>query len=196
MKRKFLYSESKLSEVTGLSRSVLKGCRIKGEYRHGKGKGGPVELSERAVQGVLERFGIQETNLDGATLGLGRDTKRALNQGDSASTSMSDAIAAGAGEACREILSRPAANDAPSAWMEALPELKLLHVSQIVPNKRILRARNGTGEIYQVIVPTSDQWAIGDPLRAKQSEKHKGYYELVGPSPRNRGDRYYRLTFV
>lgn len=179
MKRKFLYSESKLSEVTGLSRTVLKGCRIKGEYGHGKGKGGPVELSQKAVDTVLEKFGIPDTNLDGATLRLGRDTQPVLNQ-ERSSPDLVDGIALATKS---------------DGWVQVEP-FKLLHVSQIVPNKRILRAKNGTGEIYQVIVPTSDQWAIGDPLRAKPSEKHKGYYQLVGPSPRNRGDRYYRLTFV
>lgn len=193
MKPKFLYSESKLSEVTGLSRTVLKGCRIKGEWKSGKGKGRPVVLSQKAVDVVLERFGIKDTNLDGATLGLGRDTQPAPNQGNST-------ITVPRGATPNPLILEPPRHATGSEKAGTLVQdgvmLKLLHVSQIVPNKRILRAKNGTGEIYQVIVPSNLVFAIGDPLRAKQSERHNGYFELVGKAPRWRGDRIYRHEFA
>lgn len=167
MKRKFLYSESLLSEVLGLSRAQLKTCRVKGEWKSGKGKGRPVQLSQAGVDSVLKKYGIEEANLDGARI-------------------------KGSGE------SQPAINQEPSTPPVApmVPVLKLVHVSQLVPNKRILRAKNGTGEIYQVIVPSSEVWAIGDPLRIKPNATHQNYWQLEGKAPRWRGDRLYRHTFA
>jgi hypothetical protein len=226
MKRKFLYSESRLAEVTGLSRAQLKKSRVKGEWRKGKGKGGPVELSERGVQKVLERFGIQEVDLDGARLGSRDGTQRSLNQlappvtlkNPLPNPPILSTASTIEGFPCRWC-GRDAFRDPknlepwhakqfcnqecmelgeknPDRAFQAIPDLKLLKVSQLPPNKRILRAQNGTGEVYQVIVPSSLVWAIGDPLRAKVSEKHQGYFELVGKAPRWRGDRIYRHEFV
>lgn len=182
MKRKWLYSEAGLSEATGLSRIQLKRYRVKGEYRYGKGKGGPVELSQRAVDVVLQKFGIPDANLDGARLRLGRNAQRTLHQEQSTLSVPGHEVTTIGTRG--DIVIRP------------LPDLKLLEVSQLVPNPRILRAKNGTGEIYQVIVPSSLVWAIGDKLRVKQSARHQGYFELVGKAPRWRGDRLYRHEFV
>lgn len=175
MKRKFLYSESRLADVTGLSRFQLKACRVRGEYRKGRGKGGPVELSERAVEGVLEKFGIKEANLDGARLNFGSNGSRARDPKQDAPIQSSVQF------------------EKPKIW--PLPDLKLVEVSQLVPNNRILKAKNGTGEIYNVIVPHSGVWAVGDPLRIKPSQTHHGYWQLEGKAPRWRGDRLYRHEF-
>lgn len=187
-RRKWLYLESKLAEVTGLSRAQLKTCRIKGEYKSGKGKGGPVQLSQKGVDSVLEKYGIKDANLDGARI-----------KGSGESQPARGALSSGAGvTASLQGGSLPnTKNEAVAAsLLGALPDLKLVHVSQLVPNKRILRAQNGTGEIYNVIVPSSESWAVGDPMKIKPSQQHQGYWQLEGKAPRWRGDRIYRHEFV
>lgn len=189
MKRKFLYSEALLSKVTGISRTELVKFRKKSiprtEWRKSKkGKGGSIELSEPAILRIRTVFRIEDANLDGArTIGSSGDVRaRETEQREQprSATPIPD--------------SEPYFLDANG--ITTLTDLKLLHVSQLVPNKRILRATNGTGEVYQVIVGSSAVWAIGDPLRAKTSVNHNGYWEAVGRAPRWRGDRIYRMEFA
>ena len=174
MTRKFIYPESRISELTGLSRTVLKKFREKSipktEWKKGKSKGKPVLLAEVAVDRIKLKFGIEDANLDEARI-----------KGSSESQPARDPQ--------QEVLSV-------DTMLTLVPDLKLLTVSALPINKRLVFAKNGTGDILQVIVPSNLVWSIGDPLRAKVSEKHNGYYELIGKAPRWRGDRIYRHEFV
>lgn len=207
---KYSFSEKLLSEVTGISRVELVKFRKKSvpksEWKKSrKGKGGAILLSEPAVLRVKVRFGIEEANLDGARIkgSSGRSRARDPKQDTPTPATVPDPW-----EVLNKVRSdtkRGTLDCAPfpdPCFKEAVAisdNLKLLHVSQLVPNKRILKATNGNlglGEVYNVIVPSSEVWAIGDPLRAKESVNHKGYWELVGRAPRWRGDRIYRHEFV
>jgi hypothetical protein len=191
MKRRFLFSEQKLSEVTGISRTSLKKLRIempKGKYwRKSKhGKGGSIELSQEAVDIVLKTFGISDTDITNARISrkipaiclipptIGADTSipKLLNQ-----------------------IAHPTIKVIEGQIQHSEPP-KLLKVVQLPPNKRLVKASNGTGIVYDVIVPNNIVWACGDPLRAVPSKLHKPLLELVGKSPRWRSDRMYRLEFV
>lgn len=208
MKRRFLYSEQKLSELIGISRTDIKKLRLemkKGvEWRKSKkGKGGSIELSEGAVQIVLKTFGLTETDPAPARIDFGKTAKRTIGPKQETLTvpqsvhdGMAD-IAAGRTVSFDVALTQPypqSSTISGAASSVTVEVLKLLKVTSLPPNKRIVKAVNGTGEIYDVIVRDSIVWAIGDPLRAKQS-KHHGYLELVGNAPRWRGDRIYTHTF-
>lgn len=194
MKRKWLYSEKLLSEVSGISRTELVRFRKKyvpkSEWRKSKkGKGGSIELSEAAVLRIKSRFGIEDANLDGART-IGSSGKLRARETDDSTLSSTSTLPV----SIVQFQSRHEDFDRSSIGLT--DTLKLLHVSQLVPNNRILKAQNGTGEVYNVIVGSSLVWALGDPLRAKVSQNHQGYYDQVGRAPRWRGDRLYRMEFV
>lgn len=168
MKRKSWLTEAVLSERTGVSRTSLAYFRKKQLDRglYRKGKGKGRPVEYSEIGVELV---LEHFGIKEADLAEERTT--------------------GSSE------SEPARNQEPPA-LTVVPDLKLLTVSKIVPNKRILWAQNGGSEVFQVIVPSSEVFAVGDPFRAKPSQNHKGYYELVGKAPRWRGDRIYRHEFV
>lgn len=173
MKTKFLFSEAKLSDCIGISRTDLVKLRkeklVKGkDWRAAKkGKGRAIELTQEAVDGVLAEFGIKDADLASARLNSITTAHPPVNAVD----------------AKHNIVPRQE------------PETRMLKVTFLPTNKRLVRACNGTGVEEWVIVPTNLVWAVGDPLRAKAS-KNVGYLELVGKAPRWRGDKIYVHEFV
>lgn len=195
MRSKWIFSEAKLAEATGISRVALVAFRKKelgtGDYRKAKkGKGRAIQLSQQGVEKVLEWFGIKDADLDGAKLTRSGESQSALNQSDSAPTVNPSANCV-----------QPEKSDASAIIPEpvspvAEPELKLVKVSKFVSNTRIVQALGNPGEYFNVIVPHSGVWALGDFLKIKESQMHKGFWELVGKSPRWRGDRLYQHEFM
>lgn len=173
MKRRFLYSESRLSEVTGISRIVLKKLRlemVKGkEWRKSKkGKGGSIELSEKAVEIILKTFGLTDTDITRARLHFGKTVQSTSDPKQE----------------------EPTVTPMLSVEWSDPPILKCLTVTFIPPNIHILHAKNGSEE-YKVIVPSNRVWAIGNPLRAKVSARHIGFMELASKAPRWPGDKMF-----
>lgn len=196
MKRRVWVTEARISELSGISRLSLAAFRKKKiprvEWRKGKGKGRPVEYSEAAVERVKAVFGIEEADL-------------ALNDSQGSGQASPASIEGGPCDYCGRTFFREAGSQQVECDMciehkktlSVVPDLKLVTVSKLVLNKRILFAQNGlVGEQLQVIVPSSLVWSIGDPMRIKPSQQHKGYWELCGKAPRWRGDRIYRHEFV
>lgn len=173
MKTKWKYSEAKLCEATGISRTDLVKLRkdklVKGKdwRKSKKGKGGSIEISQEGSDKILTAFEIKDANLDGARIDSINVVKPAVNAVDSTF------------------------NVVPRQE----PDVREFKVMFIPSNRRLVRAKNGTGAEEWIIVPDNTKWAIGDALRAKIS-KHAGYFELVGKSPRHRGDRLWPEEFA
>lgn len=178
MNRTFLYSEAKLAEMTGLSRTDLvkfrkeKLAKGKDWRKSKKGKGGTIELSQGAVDKIVQTFGINDANADGA-----RVDAAILMTIPNLETIQTDF-----GQV--RIIKTP--------LMDA--QFPILRVCFLPINKRTLRAKDEREEMFWVIVPNNEVFAIGDPLRAKVS-RHDGYLELVGTPPRWRSDKLYRQEF-
>jgi hypothetical protein len=212
MRGKFVYSEARLSEVTGISRTDI--MKLRKEMKRGKywrkskkGKGGSIELSSEAVDIVLKTFGIPDTDLTRVRLDYIQEIQcRTCGCTFSKETVRPDpwdkqgfcteACSLNFGKTAESTCHPKQETPIEPAALTALPDLKLLTVCALPPNKRIVKARNGSEAVFDVIVPSNLVWSIGDPLRAKQSEKHHGYLELVGKAPRWRSDRIYRHEFV
>lgn len=183
MKSKWIYSEAKLAEVTGLSRTDLVKLRkeklVKGKdwRKSKKGKGGTIELTEAGADKLLDAFDLRDkvdvtkARLD-ATVKLGDVNVPVVT----IYTPPNDKLPWDIPDPTR---------------INALP---ILRVCFLPINKRTLRAKDDAEEMFWVIVPNSEVWAIGDPLRAKPS-RHDGYLELVGTPPRWRSDKLYRQEF-
>lgn len=162
---KFLFSEARLSELTGINRKYIIKLRQEMEpgthWRKSKTrKGKPIELTQAAVDIILKTFGLS---------GL----EEAVTADVPAKSTVEPVIA-------------PVTN--------GLVELK---VTGFPINTRLVLARNGDGKDHFVIVEQSKYWSVGDPLRARpatQSFAPQGYLELVGPAPRWKGDKLYKLS--